>query len=167
MGEIAGLLTYYADKISENPIIKSVIAGLIVVLENMFGVFGQPLQILIMLMLIDLITGIAGAIVTEQGLKRKFQEYRTTTDIVSSRTMRNGIWKFIEYMLAIFIANVISIQFGIDTVREFVILWLTVTELKSVHENFYEMGFEIPLAKHLLSWAEKQVDKKDKFTGGD
>ncbi|MFW6282114.1 MAG: phage holin family protein [bacterium] len=162
MKEIENLLIYYGNRIVEHPIIKSLVAGGILLGDYLFGGFGQPLQILILLMLIDLITGISSAIVVEQGLKCANEEYTKTKDIVTSRTMRNGIWKFIEYMIAVFIANVISLQFGTESVRSFAIMWLSLTELKSIHENFYEMGFDVPLTQQLFDFADSYLEKEKK-----
>lgn len=159
MREIENLLTHYANRIAENPIVKSILSGLVVLGDYMFGGFGQPLQILILLMLIDLVTGIGAGLTEEVELKR---EGGCPESIVTSKTMRNGIWKFIEYSIAVFIANVISLQFGVNSVRAFAIMWLSLTELKSIHENFYSMGFDVPLTQQLFDMGDYYLDKKVK-----
>ena len=160
MREIENLLTHYANRIAENPIAKTMGSGLVILGDYMFGGFGEPLQILVLLMLIDLVTGIGAGLTKERELRK---QGICPSTVVTSRTMRNGIWKFIEYSIAVFIANVISLQFGVNSIRAFAIMWLSLTELKSIHENFYSMGFDVPLTQQLFGWSDNFLDKKNKY----
>jgi toxin secretion/phage lysis holin len=158
--EIENLLTHYANSIAEHPVAKTIGSGLVILGDYMFGGFGEPLQILVLLMLIDLITGIGAGLTKERELR---EQGICPSAVVTSRTMRNGIWKFIEYLIAVFIANVISLQFGVGSVRAFAIMWLSLTELKSIYENFYKMGLDIPLTQQLFRWSDDYLDKQNKY----
>ena len=154
-------LQYYFMRAMENSILKSIFSVICMAAQFLFGVFDKGLQVLLALILVDFLTGVAKSF-------KKYYEYDKSANLLSlkslriirSRAMRDGLWKIMEYMAALFIANMLTLQAGTPIFRDFIIFWITFTELKSIIENFEIMGLEMPKGIDTI------MDEFKNFLGG-
>ena len=164
------LIQHYFEAIIEQPLFKSAIAGGIITFEYLFGTFGNPLQLLLLVVLIDMITGVAK--VTDDKIEINGHSYlhfiMKFTSTLTSKGMRNGMWKVIEYMAAVFLANALAISLNTPPIRTYIITVLVVTEMISIVENLKCMGYEIPyFTPEKLKKIKKKVDIINYINGGD
>lgn len=121
-------LKYYIRRIFDYPEVKIALSGFCTILTELFGVINEPIQILMILIIVDLITGISKHI--KKGT-------------VYSRPLRKSCWKVSEYIIFIFLGNM-GQRIGINGFRNLVIFWINFTELISIMENLDDLGFHIP-----------------------
>lgn len=169
MNDPTEVLKHYTEQIIESPLLKTILSLIGVGAFHIFGPMVTPMWYLLVVVIVDLITGIAKSVQS----KTNDKDYSITQRLViiwitlCSKSMRNGLWKIIEYLTAIAIANIISVLVGFPQIREFVIIYMVITELRSIHENLIILGFDIPLADGLISRAEDTMNQeKDKHMGG-
>ena len=163
------VLRHYTEQIIESPLLKTILSLMGMGAFHIFGPMVTPMWYLLVVVVVDLITGIAKSV--QKKTDNKDYNIRQRIVIIwitlCSKSMRNGLWKIIEYLTAIAMANIISVLVGFPQIREFVIIYIVVTELRSIHENLAVLGFDIPLADGLISRVEDTMNQeKDKHMGG-
>lgn len=141
------ILKHFLERLIENPTAKLIISTAGSILTFLVGGFGKVLSSFVVLLFIDLVTGIA---------KAHIKEERTSSYI--SRTQ--GGKKIIVYMVIIMFANLLD-QAGMKGIRSFVILWAAATEGISIAENLNVLGFPLP-----AFITEKLLQTKEKKFGG-
>lgn len=150
--EALSSIRHYILRLIEHPEVKGLFSVLCVALTEIFGTFSEPLQLLLILVVVDLITGLA------KGAKYKD---------VNSTTIRQSLWKIAEYLIFIFLGNmgerVVAAGLGISGFRGLVIFWINITELISITENLDELGFDIPnFVSRYLKKRKKEAVKKER-----
>lgn len=118
--------------------IVSVTAGTIgSLLINLIGKPTDELMILLMLMIIDLITGTLVSAVWHKSSKTKSGK-------LSSRVMFKGIVKKILTIVIVVIAYQLDILLGINVIRYIVIITLIIEEILSIIETITLTGLKVP-----------------------
>ena len=155
------LLECYFCAIIEHPIFKSLVAAFVITFEYLFGGFGNPLSILVVLVGVDLATGIAkaGKKQIEINGHTYMSAFCTFCSIITSKGLRNGGWKIVEYLAAVFFANAITVTMNAPALRTYVITFLALTEIISIAENMSVLGFDVPFftPAKLRRWKKKIV----------
>lgn len=85
---------------------------------------------ILVLVLIDLVTGIAASITRSREAERR----GLVGEKITSRRMRDTVTKFIGYTIALISSHIFTTHFGVDVVVV-VSFYLAVVEFKSVMEN--------------------------------
>jgi toxin secretion/phage lysis holin len=143
--EILKQLRYYGKRALENPEFKMIIAFFCTICNQLFGSFNQPFRVLLVLIIVDLLTGIFKSI--------KYQKF-------ASRPLRKSLWKFCEYMITIFIAHQVE-MLGINGFRDLAIFWVGFTELTSINENLIELNVNIPnFIQKVLKKEKNKIEKR-------
>lgn len=118
--------------------IVSVTAGTIgSLLINLIGKPTDELMILLLLMVIDLITGTLVSAVWHKSSKTKSGK-------LSSRVMFKGIVKKILTLVIVVIAYQLDILLGINVIRYIVIITLIIEEILSIIETITLTGLKVP-----------------------
>ena len=128
MYETVEQLEYYLRRLIQHPEIKAGLSAVMLIVNQLFGSFTQPARILLILLLVDLILGIA------KGIKNKK---------LCSRKARGGIRKLFEYLIIILLAYQLE-QLVVEGLRELTLFWLCFTEMTSIIENLDELNMNIP-----------------------
>lgn len=92
---------------------------------------------LLIMMAIDLVTGIITAAVFKKSSKTK-------TGALSSSVMRKGLFKKGMILVMVVVANILDRQLGIDAIRDAVCIAFTANEAISIIENAGIMGVPVP-----------------------
>ena len=140
--------------------LKYIIELIISTLGTMFiNIIGKPtdeLMILLMLMIIDLITGTLVSAVWHKSSKTKSGK-------LSSRVMFKGIVKKILTLVIVVIAYQLDILLGINVIRYIVIITLIIEEILSIIETITLTGLKVPaIITKALDVLERSV--KDEFS---
>lgn len=118
-------------------IIELIISSLGTLLINIIGKPTDELMILLMLMIIDLITGTLVSAVWHKSNKTKSGK-------LSSRVMFKGIVKKILTLVIVVIAYQLDILLGINVIRYIVIITLIIEEILSIIETITLTGLKVP-----------------------
>lgn len=136
-------------------IIELIISTLGTMLINIIGKPTDELMILLMLMIIDLITGTLVSAVWHKSVKTKSGK-------LSSRVMFKGIVKKILTLVIVVIAYQLDILLGINVIRYIVIITLIIEEILSIIETITLTGLKVPaIITKALDVLERSV--KDEF----
>lgn len=136
-------------------IIELIISTLGTMLINIIGKPTNELMILLMLMIIDLITGTLVSAVWHKSSKTKSGK-------LSSRVMFKGIVKKILTLVIVVIAYQLDILLGINVIRYIVIITLIIEEILSIIETITLTGLKVPaIITKALDVLERSV--KDEF----
>lgn len=137
-------------------IIELIISTLGTMLINIIGKPTDELMILLMLMIIDLITGTLVSAVWHKSSKTKSGK-------LSSRVMFKGIVKKILTLVIVVIAYQLDILLGINVIRYIVIITLIIEEILSIIETITLTGLKVPaIITKALDVLERSV--KDEFS---
>lgn len=137
-------------------IIELIISSLGTILINIIGKPTDELMILLMLMIIDLITGTLVSAVWHKSSKTKSGK-------LSSRVMFKGIVKKILTLVIVVIAYQLDILLGINVIRYIVIITLIIEEILSIIETITLTGLKVPaIITKALDVLERSV--KDEFS---
>ena len=148
--------------------LKIIVTGMLGWISNKMGIFAQILPALVVLMVLDQISGVLAA-------KKEETENLGNPDYrVSSRKMRVGIYKKAGYIFAITVAMASDYMIrnfgafvGIEVSDKvnfgmLITIWLSITELLSILENIQRLGVNMPgfLEKYLDELRNKIEKKK-------
>lgn len=137
-------------------IIELIISSLGTFIINIIGKPTDELMILLMLMIIDLITGTLVSAVWHKSSKTKSGK-------LSSRVMFKGIVKKILTLVIVVIAYQLDILLGINVIRYIVIITLIIEEILSIIETITLTGLKVPaIITKALDVLERSV--KDDFS---
>ena len=137
-------------------IIELIISSLGTMLINIIGKPTDELMILLMLMVIDLITGTIVSAVFHKSSKTKSGK-------LSSRVMFKGIVKKILTLVIVVIAYQLDILLNISMIRYIVIITLIIEEILSIIETITLTGLKVPtIITKALDVLERSV--KDDFS---
>lgn len=137
-------------------IIELIISTLGTMLINIIGKPTDELMILLLLMVIDLITGTLVSAVWHKSSKTKSGK-------LSSRVMFKGIVKKILTLVIVVIAYQLDILLGINVIRYIVIITLIIEEILSIIETITLTGLKVPaIITKALDVLERSV--KDEFS---
>ena len=145
---------------SKENVFQGIIALVIAGVSAYFQIIAIPVLVLILVMIIDYITGLAGAYITKQ---------------LNSRIGIVGIIKTVGYlglvavgMVADYIIYSALLQIGVEIalgycVGMIITIWLIINELISILENLAEIGVPLPtfitkLINRLKSTIESKAD---------
>jgi toxin secretion/phage lysis holin len=140
-------------------LIHILFAGAVGALAAYFNVLAVPLVVLVAVMLIDWITGLAGA---------------SATGKLSSRVGVKGIVKKVAYLALVAVGMVVDylissalVHVGVDISVNYcfgmmISVWLIINELLSILENLGRLG--IPLPDFLVRAVERLRDGVDRRT---
>lgn len=136
--------------------IVSVTAGTIgSLLINLIGNPTDDLMILLLLMIIDLITGTLVSAVWHKSSKTKSGK-------LSSRVMFKGVVKKVLTLVIVVIAYQLDILLNINMIRYIVIIMLIIEEILSIIETITITGLKVPaIITKALDILERSV--KDEF----
>lgn len=136
-------------------IIELIISSLGTMLINIIGKPTDELIILLMLMVIDLITGTIVSAVWHKSSKTKSGK-------LSSRVMFKGIVKKILTLVIVVIAYQLDILLNINMIRYIVIITLIIEEILSIIETITLTGLKVPtIITKALDVLERSVKDDD------
>ena len=118
-------------------IIELIISSIGTMLINIIGKPTDELMILLLLMIIDLITGTLVSAVWHKSSKTKSGK-------LSSRVMFKGIIKKLLTLVIVVIAYQLDILLNINMIRYIVIISLIIEEILSIIETITLTGFKVP-----------------------
>lgn len=118
-------------------IIEIIISAFGTMLINIIGKPTDELMILLLLMIIDLITGTLVSAIWHKSSKTKSGK-------LSSRAMFKGIVKKLLTLVVVVIAYQLDILLNIDMIRYIVIITLIIEEILSIIETITLTGFKVP-----------------------
>ena len=118
-------------------LIELIISSLGTILINIIGKPTDELMILLLLMIIDLITGTLVSAIWHKSSKTKSGK-------LSSRVMFKGIVKKILTLVIVVIAYQLDILLNIDMIRYIVIISLIIEEVLSIIETIALTGIQVP-----------------------
>lgn len=118
-------------------LIELIISSLGTMLINIIGKPTDELMILLLLMVIDLMTGTLVSAIWHKSSKTKSGK-------LSSRVMFKGIVKKILTLVIVVIAYQLDILLNIDMIRYIVIISLIIEEVLSVIETIALTGIQVP-----------------------
>ena len=132
-------------------LIELIISTLGTMIINIIGKPTDELMILLMLMVIDLITGTLVSAVWHKSSKTKSGK-------LSSRVMFKGIVKKLLTLVIVVIAYQLDILLNIDIIRHIVIISLIIEEILSIMETISLTGKKVPvIITKALDVLEKEV----------
>jgi toxin secretion/phage lysis holin len=108
-------------------------------LTTLLGGFDAWIQIFLILLLTDYISGVVVATVFKTSTK-------TVSGAYSSKAFVQGATKKFFMLVLVMIANQFDLVLGLDVVRNAVLITFCLNELASVFENAGLMGIKIPKA---------------------
>ena len=133
-------------------IIELIISSLGTMLINIIGKPTDELRLLLLLMVIDLITGTIVSAVWHKSSKTKSGK-------LSSRVMFKGIVKKILTLVIVVIAYQLDILLGINIIRYIVIITLIIEEILSIIETITLTGLKVPtIISKALDILERRID---------
>lgn len=136
-------------------IIELILSSLGTMLINIIGKPTDELMILLMLMVIDLITGTIVSAVWHKSSKTKSGK-------LSSRVMFKGIVKKILTLVIVVIAYQLDILLNINMIRYIVIITLIIEEILSIIETITLTGLKVPtIITKALDVLERSVKDDD------
>lgn len=151
MQEHLDKLYYYFNRLFEYPFIKLILSLSATSIQFLFGEINEPVLLIFILLLVDLITGLLKGIKlkldyhgTYINVKNSLLICRVSIKTIKSRAMREGLLKVIEYFIALFLATMIGKMYSFVFFRTLVIYWIGFTEFKSILENLHAIGIRVP-----------------------
>lgn len=133
-------------------IIEVIISSLGTLVINIIGKPTDDLRLLLMLMVIDLITGTIVSAVWHKSSKTKSGK-------LSSRVMFKGIVKKILTLVIVVIAYQLDILLGINIIRYIVIITLIIEEILSIIETITLTGLKVPtIISKALDILERRIN---------
>lgn len=123
---------------------------------NLLGGGDAVLKFLLLLMILDYLTGLATALIFKKSLK-------TETGAASSNIGFKGICKKIMMLFMVLVAYKADAMLGLDYIRSSAILAFIINELVSLVENAGLMGVKIPPVLLNLIDVLKSKEEKEKF----
>lgn len=133
-------------------IIELIISSLGTMLINIIGKPTDELKTLLLLMVIDLITGTLVSAVWHKSNKTKSGK-------LSSRAMFKGIVKKILTLVIVVIAYQLDILLNINIIRHITIITLIIEEIISIIESITLTGFKVPtIISKALDILERRID---------
>ena len=147
--------------------LKIIVTGMFGWISNKMGIVAQILPALVVLMVLDQISGVLAA-------KKEETENPGNPDYrVSSRKMRVGIYKKAGYIFAITVAMASDYMIrnfgafvGIEVSDKvnfgmLITIWLSITELLSILENIQRLGGNMPgFLEKYLDEIRNKIEKK-------
>ena len=118
-------------------LIELIISSIGTIIINIIGKPTDELMILLLLMIIDLITGTLVSAVWHKSSKTKSGK-------LSSRVMFKGIVKKLLTLVIVVIAYQLDILLNIDMIRYIVIISLIIEEVLSIIETIALTGIQVP-----------------------
>ena len=133
---------------SESPVFKGIFSFLGWLLTRMYGNVDMAMQAFLVLMFVDLITGLIKAEVRNEA--KSFISHE------------KGRKKYISYAVVLFVAHMLDTAM-IPGMRNIALFWGTATEARSIMENFELMGVPMPefIKEHL-----RKAEQKHKIKNG-
>lgn len=117
--------------------VELIISAFGTMIINIIGKPTDELMILLLLMIIDLITGTVVSAIWHKSSKTKSGK-------LSSRVMFKGIAKKLLTLVVVVIAYQLDILLNIDMIRYIVIITLIIEEILSIIETITLTGFKVP-----------------------
>jgi toxin secretion/phage lysis holin len=134
--------------------INYILAGIGGYIVGLLGGIDVQLRALILIMVLDFISGFLGALV---GTSTKSQ-----SGFLSSKAAGAGIVKKIAYLICVIVAVVLEETTGLTFIREIVIISFVITETLSVLENCTRLGIKPPkIIYNVLDTMKKRTEEKD------
>lgn len=147
--------------------LRIIITGIGALLMGKMGAIPQSISILVLIMIVDQISGILAA-------KREALEHPGEKKYgISSRRMVLGIFKKVGYILTILVATIVDVL--MDTMMKYIgiestiktsfclliTVWFILGEAISILENVGRMGVKLPeVFKKVLSELQNSIDDK-------
>lgn len=123
-------------------------------LIGLLGGVDQQLRALILIMVLDFISGFLAACVGKST--------KTASGYLSSKAMGAGVVKKVAYLICVIVAVLLEETTGLTFIREIVIISFVVTECLSVLENCGKMGIKPPkVIYNVLDVLKKKTEEKD------
>ncbi len=131
--------------------IAAAVGGYVV---GLLGGIDSQLRALILIMILDFISGFLGAMV---GASTK-----TLSGYLSSKAAGAGVVKKIAYLICVIVAVLLEETTGLTFIREIVIISFVITETLSVLENCSRLGIKPPkVIYNVLDVLKKKTEEKD------
>jgi toxin secretion/phage lysis holin len=123
-------------------------------LIGLLGGVDQQLRALILIMVLDFISGFLAACVGKST--------KTQSGYLSSKAAGAGVVKKIAYLICVIVAVLLEETTGLTFIREIVIISFVVTETLSVLENCSRLGIKPPkVIYNVLDVLKKKTEEKD------
>lgn len=136
-------------------IVEILSAGAGALVGVLFGDWPPALSALLVVMLIDMATGVMDAI--------SGKSTKSKSGFISSSAMRDGIFKKCAEILMIVIGHQLDLVAGVTFVETAIIFSLIVSETISVVENCAALGVvKIPAVEKVLDILKTEVNEVDK-----
>lgn len=136
-------------------VVEILSAGAGALVGALLGEWPPALTALLIVMLIDMITGVMEAF--------SGKSTKSKSGFVSSSAMRDGIFKKCAELLMIVIGHQLDLVAGVTFVETAIIFSLIVSETISVVENCAALGVvKIPVVEKVLDILKKEVNEVDK-----
>jgi len=124
-------------------------------LIGLLGGVDQQLRALILIMVLDFISGFLAACIGKST--------KTKSGYLSSKAMGAGLVKKIGYLICVIVAVLLEDTTGLTFIREIVIISFVVTECLSVLENCGKVGIKPPqVILNALDVLKHKTEKDDK-----
>lgn len=123
------------------------------ILSQFFGVWNELLDVVIIMMFIDIITG---TIVAFMGLSSKSEK-----GYVNSKSFFKGVCKKVLMWCLIIIAHQADRVLHVDVVMVSVSYWMIASEGLSVIENIGNIGIDIPILTQFFEQIKSKGDNKN------
>lgn len=117
--------------------IMNILCCLIAFISGIFGGWNEALTTVVVLMIIDYVTGLVVAGVFKNSPK-------TETGALESKASIKGLFRKFFMLVFIFIGHRIDLEFGTEYIRDAICISFTINELLSIIENAGLMGVPIP-----------------------
>lgn len=130
-----------------------VLSGLMgTILSQFLGVWSELLTVVLILMCIDIITGVLISFLGEST--------KSTTGYINSNTFFRGIAKKILMWFLLIIAHQADRTLNINIVRLAVTYWLIASEGLSIIENIGNIGIDIPVLTNVFEQIKEKGSGK-------
>lgn len=123
-------------------------------LLTIFGGWTEAMPCLLVLMIIDVITGLAGAVMQKSK--------KTETGGLSSKSMTTGLIRKGVILLVIIVSAQIDTLLGVDYVKNLSVIAFCINEIISIFENVGVAGIKLPV---FLTKSIDLLNKKYDLTG--
>ena len=123
-------------------------------LLTIFGGWSEAMNCLLVFMTIDVITGVAGAVLQKSK--------KTETGGLSSKSMTAGLIRKGVILLVIIVSAQIDVLLGVDYVKNLSVIAFCINEIISIFENVGIAGVKLPV---FLNNSIDLLNKKYNITG--
>ena len=123
-------------------------------LLTIFGGWSEAMTCLLVFMIIDVITGLAGAVMQKSK--------KTETGGLSSKSMTTGLIRKGVILLVIIVSAQIDTLLGVDYVKNLSVIAFCINEIISIFENVGVAGVKLPV---FLTKSIDLLNKKYDLTG--